>query len=94
MCNYQGYFSYTAADAICKEMNFARAERWTTDGHFEIQTNYRNSLTYVWCKKAEWESCSYSYRVGYSPGCSPNSGNRVFLSCTSKCFELLQSLDH
>ena len=83
VCSDQGYFSYTAADAICKEMNFTRAKRWTTQESFDIQNRYRINLCYVWCKSAEWESCSYSSYY-YSRNCVHSKD--VFLSCTSKYF--------
>ena len=77
VCSHREYFSYTAADAICKEMNFARAERWTSKISEDIYSNYRANLGYVWCKSTDWDSCSYPD--------SASCGQRkyVFLECTS-----------
>ena len=77
MCNHREYFSYKAADAICKEMNFTRAERWTSKISYDIYSKYRASLGYVWCKSANWDSCSYP------DSASCGQTKYVFLECTS-----------
>ena len=79
VCDNRGYFTYTIADAICKEMNFARAEGWTSRASFEIQSNYETNLYHVVCSSVEWGNCSYSE----SPRSCENRYD-VFLSCTSK----------
>ena len=55
-------FDDTAADAICKTMNYTGAIRWTTyDADFD-HIKYDNNITLddVRCSKAEWTSCTYS----------------------------------
>ena len=79
MCDrIRQHFSLYAADAACKKMNFARAEKWTVRESFDIQRNYDINLDQVSCySNVEWESCSYTE---YTIDCSHNTD--VFLSCT------------
>ena len=74
-----GLSDFKVADAICKEMNFTRAETWTTDVNFDIQSNYLINLKNVGgCgNNAEWERCYYSEST---LDCNHNTD--VFLSCT------------
>ena len=69
-------FDTTAAHAICRQMNYTGATRWTTDESFDIQSDYDINLDDVDCSSAEWESCSFSENrnCGHSED--------VFLSCT------------
>ena len=72
-------FSFKAADAICKEMNFSKgAERWTTRESFDIQYGKNISLGYVECNSAEWGSCAYSEDA---QNCYHSQD--LFLSCTN-----------
>ena len=54
-------FDDTAADAICKTMNYTGAIRWTTyDDEFDyIKYNYQITLDDVSCRWTEWTSCTY-----------------------------------
>ena len=82
VCRYYDHeFTYKAADAICKEMNFKRAERWTTKKSFDIQSNYDVIINNVRCDSEEWESCRFSE---YSTHCEHIKD--VFLSCSGKQF--------
>ena len=69
-------FTYYAAEAICKQMGYLYAARWTSDESSDIQSNYEINLDDVVCSSAEWESCSFSeeHDCGHSED--------VFLSCT------------
>ena len=72
-------FDDTAADAICKEMNYGSAIRWTTDKDFgSLQRNYDIKLDDVRCYSTEWESCSFTEM----DDCSHSED--VFLSCRTK----------
>ena len=77
-------FDFMIADAICKEMNFTRAKRWTTDERFDIQSNYSISLGYVYCRSSDsWKyNCSIDLETKY---CNWHNDD-VFLSCTGKCY--------
>ena len=84
VCVYHDHFTFKAADAICKELNFTRAERWTTKESFDIQNNYEITADSLYCIRAEWESCSLSERyVTESYGWCKHSKD-LFLSCTGK----------
>ena len=75
-------FDYITADAICKEMNYTRAKRWTTKESFDIQSNYTLKLSNAKCKSEEWiidwRKCTIS---GPKESCNWHK-NDVFLSCT------------
>ena len=77
VCSNHGFLAYTAANAICKEMNFTRAERWTTNESFDIQYGKNISLGYVECNSAEWGSCTYSEDTEFC-----DHSQDVFLSCS------------
>ena len=80
--SYNHQFSFFAADAICRQLNFTRAERWTTKESFDIQSNYDINLGNARCfGNLEWEKCHYSEN---SLGCEHNTD--VFLSCTGKTY--------
>ena len=82
---YYARFTVDIADAICKEMNFTRAERWTTKESFGIQSNYDVLLWNVRCSSAYWGNCTYSENNGRSEidrYCTHSKD--VFLSCTGK----------
>ena len=73
-------FDYTAADAICKEMNYGRALRWTTDDDFgNLHDNYDIRITDVRCYADEWEDCYY---LSNDHNCDHNED--VFLSCSER----------
>ena len=73
-------FDYTAADAICKEMNYGRALRWTLGEDFgNLPDTYDIRLTDVKCYTDEWDSCSYLSNVH---NCDHNED--VFLSCSKR----------
>ena len=73
-------FTDTAADAICKHMNYTRANEWiTTDTKFDaIKYNYDIKLDDVSCSNTEWENCIFSV----NPDCSHSED--VLLSCLGK----------
>ena len=83
MCGYDDYFTFTAADTICRYMNFTRAEKWTLKESFDIQNNYDINIQNVRCSslnKAEWpKGCRYNEATDY---CRHNED--IFLSCTGK----------
>ena len=70
------YFTNKTADAICREMNFVRAERWTSEESFEIQSDYNINLDDTKCSNDEWRECNYSEEHN----CEHIED--VFLSCT------------
>ena len=83
VCNHRWNrgFGFKAADAICKEMNFKYAERWTTKESFDIQSNYNITLGNIGCGSkysANWAGCSHSENTIYC-----GHYEDVFLSCTS-----------
>ena len=94
VCNYgyyyQGHYNRLTvgiADAICRQMNFTRAERWTTEESFDIQSNYDIELWNVRCSSEDWGNCTYSgnsarTRSAIDRNC-PHSKD-VFLSCSGK----------
>ena len=53
-------FNYTAADAICKQMNFTHALEWNSEASFDIQSNYDIKLDDVECSSDELKNCRYS----------------------------------
>ena len=71
------YFDNLAANAICRQMGFKSATRWTNEKSYKTQQDYEIKLTKVVCEDSEWESCSYSEE----PNCQHNED--VFLSCSS-----------
>ena len=72
-----GMIGFTAADAICRYMNFTRAERWTNeDQSFAIQRNYNRNQYKFECSSSEWESCRFSTHSS----CRENKDE--FLSCS------------
>ena len=75
MCG--NFFDDTAADAICKTMNYTSAITWTTDEDFgSLQKNYRITLDYIRCSYyTEWESCTFTERE------TCEHDEDVFLSC-------------
>ena len=76
-------FTDMAAEAICRNMNYGRANRWTSsvadneiDFHFtQLRWNYDVKLDDVICETPNWGSCSY--RLFHN--CANTEG--VFLSC-------------
>ena len=54
-------FTDTAADAICKHMNYTRAISWTVDDYWFIQRSYVIMIDDVNCETSEWDSCTYTY---------------------------------
>ena len=76
------HFNDTAADAICKHLNFRRAEKWTVRESFDIQSEYRITLDDVQCGRAEWNYCQYSESDWRDISSSCSHSDNVFLSCT------------
>ena len=70
------YFDNTAADAICKYMNYTSASSWTSDQSYAIQYRFPINLDDVECSRAEWESCTFAEEHD----CDHDED--VFLSCT------------
>ena len=68
-------FDDNAANAICRQMRFEEATRWTSEESFGIQYNYDIKLDDVSCGSEEWESCSFSEEHN----CAHHED--VFLSC-------------
>ena len=87
VCNHRWNkgFGSKAANAICMEMNFKGADRWTTKESFDIQYGKNISVGYVECSSAEWGSCSYSEDT---QNCYHSQD--VFLSCRIRGLEKVQ----
>ena len=83
---YQGgtvcddFFNNTAAGAICRQMNFKHAIRWSHEETFDIQTNYDLALDDVQCGDFEWARCSYLHNSAEN-NCDHDED--VFISCSS-----------
>ena len=71
------YFSYTAADAICVELGFGWATRWTNDSAVMIQSDFDIKIHNVRCKNESWTSCTF--RTDHN--CEHSED--VFLECRS-----------
>ena len=77
-------FTDTAADAICKDMNYAYASRWTTDEvGWYVKEGFSIRLDEVHCDTAEWERCTYTE----NHNCAHSED--VFLSCSREEGKLL-----
>ena len=87
VCNHgwKTGFSYKAADAICRQLNFTRAERWTTKESFDIQSNYGIHLSNIECNSLVWKSCTYTEKTN-----NCGHGEDIFLSCTGT-YRVLES---
>ena len=68
-------FNYNAAEAICVELGFLGATRWTSHQTFSIQYNYEITLDDVRCSDNSWENCTFSE----SHNCQHSED--VFLAC-------------
>ena len=73
-----GESDFVRADAICKELNFTYAMKWTNNGSFSIQRNYDVHISGIECHDADWKSCHH-YETDYD-----KHDNDVYLSCTGK----------
>ena len=80
--SYNHYFSFSAADAICRQLNFTQGLKWTIHERFDIQNNYNIHLKDVNCRDNEWENCYYKDKS--TQDCRHSKD--VFLSCTSTTF--------
>ena len=69
-------FDDTAADAICRQLNFTRAESWTIELKFDVQRDYDIKMDDIDCRSVDWIDCSFSKRSD----CGHNED--VFLKCT------------
>ena len=69
------------ADAICKELNFARAEKFNWEDTFDIRFDYDPNLELdsIQCEGPDWESCSYDGRKDY---CHYWRSGHSFLLCS------------
>ena len=77
-------FTDTAADAICKDMNYTRAISWTSSLDFGLVQERRSiMLDDVSCDTTEWESCFYEE----DHNCDHSED--VFLSCSREGGKLL-----
>ena len=74
-------FNINEADAICKLMNFARAERSFYGNRVGIQNDYDTIKGYFDCMGPVWESCTYHHT---------HNKYYVFLSCTGN-FGMVES---
>ena len=81
MCYEWRSFKFESADAICRQMNFTRAAKWTTNQSYDIQSNYPIYLRDVGCNSGgDWPKyCSYYEDTGRC-----KHSQDVFLSCTSE----------
>ena len=71
-------FNYKAADAICVELGFKWASRWTSSSKFLIQNNYDIEMSDVHCDSDSWTSCTFITDIR---SCSHEED--VFLKCYS-----------
>ena len=84
VCYHGDYINYYLADVVCRQMNFTRAERWTTKESYDIQSNYETYVVVhdsVECITGEWENCTYS---DYTSNCDHSQD--LFLSCTGNIY--------
>ena len=72
---YASGFSDNSADAICREMGYARHSEWLSTYTRQL-FDFDGALDDVVCSSSEWSSCTYSM--------FPVTGYRgvIFLSCT------------
>ena len=68
-------FDDNAAEAICVELGFEGALRWTNENSFTIQSNYDINLDEVHCESDSWDSCEFAT----THDCSHSED--VFLMC-------------
>ena len=76
-------FTDMAAEAICRDMKYGGANRWTSStsdddiGYYfnKLRWNYNMKLDDVNCQTPDWESCTYTIYHD----CTKTEG--VFLSC-------------
>ena len=68
-------FNNNAAAAICAELGFSGATRWTSRHSFSIQRNYEITLDDVRCDGETWTTCSF--RTDHNCGHSED----IFLQC-------------
>ena len=75
------YFNDTAAEAICRHMNFTNMlPSWSYGRVLEYHPDdYSRKLSYVKCGDSHWENCEYSESVNTSCDIHPNQD--VFLNC-------------
>ena len=71
-------FNITAAHAICKEMGFAGALKWTNGVKWQIQSTLKIKMDDVRCPLPDWSSCSYSTKHN----CNSNHAEDIFLTCS------------
>ena len=76
-CGSSYNFNFKAADAICKRMNFTRAEMWTRKSIHEIHGIEDKVLGKMGCSYSlDWDRCNYYEEHD----CRDN--DYVFLSCS------------
>ena len=80
VCADSNHFNYTAADAICRRMNFTRAKTWKAGNRYDIQRNYYVQIYFVRCSTVEWEKCTYD--AGSRDHCAEHNYD-VFLNCSN-----------
>ena len=71
------FFDYKAADAICVELGFAWATRWTSGRMFLFQNNYDIKMDDVRCESDSWTSCTFRTDLDC------RNSEDVFLECRS-----------
>ena len=91
-------FDDHAAAAICAELEFSRATRWTSRHRFSIQYNYEITLDDVRCSDDSWENCEFSetHNCGHSEDvflvCNNGEGKIDFPLCTIHALSLSHSI--
>ncbi|KAL5253630.1 hypothetical protein ACHWQZ_G013415 [Mnemiopsis leidyi] len=70
-------FDDNAADAICKEMGYEGATRWSNDDTFALQSDLEIKMDEVQCASDSWASCEFQT----THDCSHSED--VFLECHS-----------
>ena len=79
-------FTDMAAEAICRDMNYVRAHKWTSNikdidydyDFYRLRFKYDIKLDDVSCQTPDWESCTYTFYFDWDGGYKTDG---VFLSC-------------
>ena len=80
MCDTDGHFDMNSAHAICRQMGYTRAGRWTSGLFNSAQNNYKVTLDNVECKNMNFNECSYDHEVS-----DCNHNHDVYLDCGMYC---------
>ena len=81
VCDSHHSFNIKSANAICKDMGYAKATGWHVGVGWDVQHEFGTKIGFVQCETDEWSTCSYDI-FDYC-------GNQydVFLSCETSGYE-------